>query len=120
MGTVDRERPGSPPPVDTRLARERAGLEPKPRSSMRNHTKQLVNVLIGATAVLFVGTRLTSEHDANGPVLTAAVSMVNAGLAKDSVKIETAPAGLAAKVTVALGAFASVKPNLSHPQALEN
>jgi hypothetical protein len=88
---------------------------------MRNHTKHIVNGLIGVTAVLFVGTRFTPEHDTNGPVLTAAVNMVNAGTVKtDSVKVEAAPTGLAAKVTVALGAFATVKPNLSHPRALED
>jgi hypothetical protein len=84
------------------------------------------NVLIGATAVLFVGTRITG-HDESGPLLTHAVELVSG----DSVfeapadsSLDLDPASSASELPeaakAALDVFGGVVQNLSHPRALED
>ncbi|MEO8194038.1 MAG: murein L,D-transpeptidase catalytic domain-containing protein [Gemmatimonadales bacterium] len=82
--------------------------------------KYLQNTLVGGVAVLFGGTQLVPNAQANGPVLNSAISFVSG----DTVSAKTPPVtpmvvGLS-KVTTALDAFRNVVRPLSHPRALDD
>jgi hypothetical protein len=81
--------------------------------------KALQNGLIGATAVLFVGSRFIPGGDESGPVLSAAVAMVSGP--SDASAAVPAPVNEAVleNTRSALEAFAEVVRPLSHPKALE-
>lgn len=86
----------------------------------------LQNGLIGATAVVIVGSRLVPGTDARGPVANAAAAIVMskpgpvlsaaAGLVSGSTAKDNA---VLASTHTALDAFASLVSPLSHPKALE-
>ncbi|HEY2067156.1 MAG TPA: murein L,D-transpeptidase catalytic domain family protein [Gemmatimonadaceae bacterium] len=81
--------------------------------------KHLQNVLVGASALLFAGARLTSGHVENGPVLNAAVAFVTPKPADASSTVP--PSNPVATVTkTALEALAGIVRPLSHPRALED
>jgi hypothetical protein len=81
--------------------------------------KYLQNVLLGASGLLFAGSRMTSDHAVNGPVLNAAVAFVTSKPADASSTVT--PSNAVATVTkAALDAFAGVVRPLSHPRALED
>ena len=46
------------------------------RMRQRDYRKYALNVVIGATAVVYAGARLMPSHNQNGPVLRAATAMV--------------------------------------------
>ena len=74
-----------------------------------------VNVLVGASAVIFAGGQFAPGSEAPGPVLAAAVKFVSATPAADSGK-----AFATVSVTrAALDAFSGVVRPLSRPEALE-
>ncbi len=81
--------------------------------------KALQNGLIGATAVLFVGSRFIPGSDESGPVLSAAVAMMSGP--SDASAAVPAPVNEAVLESTrsALDAFANVVRPLSHPKALE-
>lgn len=84
--------------------------------------KLLINGLIGTTALVFAGAKITPERQVDGPVLTAAVSLVGGDVSHaDTVVADdsaaSAPLGAGARSAVA--AFSSITPRLSHPLALE-
>jgi hypothetical protein len=87
--------------------------------------KYLQNIVIGATAVVFVGTRFAGDTQ-SGPVLDAAVAFVAGDSAADSsvtltpVDSADSAAPLSGYAKAALEAFSSVVPKLSHPRALED
>jgi len=87
--------------------------------------KYLKNGFIGSVAVLLIGARFIPGASANGPVLSAATSLVlhpESALphADSVVPTHDTPIGaLSAKTTAALTAFASAVRPLSHPKALE-
>jgi hypothetical protein len=78
--------------------------------------KYLKNGLIGAFAVGFVGTRFLPQVKENGPVLSAAATLVADTPAADD---GTPASSLSAKTSEALRAFATAVRPLSHPKALE-
>src|SRR5687767_9037485 len=81
-----------------------------------NHVK---NVLLGATAAVFVGAPMFPEHNQNGPVLDSAVTFVT-GRSDTTVATATAAVPrLATEVETALRALSSAVRPLSHPRALE-
>jgi len=85
-----------------------------------NSANYIKNVLLGATAAVFVGAPLFPEHNQNGPLLEAAVTFVTP-------KTDTSLAGVGTvtattqttEVNVALGALGNLVRPLSHPRALE-
>ena len=80
-----------------------------------------LNVLIGATAVLFAGSRFLPSSDKQGPVLAAATAFVVGD--QPAAAIAAAPSAtalVAAATRTALGAFDMEAGKLSHPQALAN
>ena len=88
--------------------------------------KYLQNILIGATAVVFVGTRF-SGSDQSGPLLESAAAFVSGDSsmtipASSTEALDSASeAGpLSATAKAALDAFSALVPKLSHPQALED
>jgi hypothetical protein len=79
----------------------------------------LQNVLVGATALLFVGAHFAPDRDRSGPVLTAAVSFVSTK--KSDTTVETSAASELARVTSsALAALSGAVRPLSRPAALED
>jgi hypothetical protein len=79
----------------------------------------LQNVLVGVSAALLAGGFLMPDHDHSGPVLSAAVAIVNPKADTTKVSSEPAPVSAVAAVTsAALEAFASAVRPLSRPQAL--
>jgi len=108
----------------------RFGLDVEPRSPSRERgsmrqNKYLQNVLIGATAVLFAGSKITPSMAQSGPVLQTASAVVTGQAAAGSI-VETAASAkaeaspLEAKIQSALTAFKSVTSSLSSPKALED
>jgi hypothetical protein len=87
---------------------------------MRIPTKYVQSVLIGVTAVLFMGARLAPGHNANGPVLTAATSFIATRPSVTSSAGTAATAAIATTTKAALGVLGSVVRPLSHPHALED
>ena len=73
------------------------------------------NVLLGATAAVFVGAPLSPGHNRNGPMLGAAITFVSA---KDT-SIAAGMAASRSEAEVALGALRDLVGPLSHPRALE-
>jgi hypothetical protein len=93
-------------------------LAPKDPLPMRP-ARYTQNILIGATAVLFAGTRVIPGHDKSGPVLTAATAFAKGSPKADSAAGTTASA-LASQTRAALGALAGAVRQLSHPRALDD
>ena len=84
-------------------------------------TRQLQNVLVGASALVFAGAHVLPGTDESGPVLTAAVAFVSARPLSVGAASSTAGSGSVAAVTkTALDAFAGAVRPLSRPNALEN
>ena len=82
--------------------------------------RYLQNMMIGGIAVLFGGTRLVPSSDANGPVLTSAITMVSGKAnADDTAKINSL-AKRPSRLASALGALQNAVRPLSHPQALDD
>jgi len=79
----------------------------------------LQNGLIGATAVLFVGSRFIPGGDESGPVLSAAVAMISGPSDASAAVPAPVDAVVLRNTRVALEAFADVVRPLSHPEALE-
>jgi len=80
--------------------------------------KYLQNVLVGASALVFAGAHFAPNREQNGPVLTAAVTLVSPKPAGSA--MSTNGTGTVATVTkAALDAFAGAVRPLSRPQALE-
>ena len=84
-------------------------------------TRQLQNVLVGASALVFVGAHVVPGTDESGPVLRAAVAFVSAGtITTDSGSNTTGSGSVAAVTKTALDAFTGAVRPLSRPNALEN
>jgi hypothetical protein len=82
--------------------------------------KSVQNVLVGASALLFAGAHLTPERNHNGPVLTAAVSLVTAAPTTSPATTSRASETVAAVVKAAVGALTGAVRPLSRPRALED
>jgi hypothetical protein len=80
----------------------------------------LLNVLVGASALLFAGARLVPGHERSGPVLTAAASFVRGTPATPSAHTASPTDEVATVTRAALGALTGAVRQLSRPQALEN
>src|SRR5436309_15245097 len=80
--------------------------------------RHLHSALIGAAAVLVVGSTFVPGHEQNGPIYNTVASVVTA---KPATRAE--PAGtdaVASKVASALKSLSSVVTRLSHPKALDD
>jgi hypothetical protein len=96
------------------------------------HSARYLNVLAGASALLFAGAHLMPESDRSGPVLTAAVTFVGAKADTTSSAGLPSPEGsdakggasamgrVAAVTRAALEAFTGAVRPLSRPEALQN
>ena len=73
-----------------------------------------------ASALLFAGAHFTPERNHNGPVLTAAVSLVTAAPTTSPATTSRAPETVAAVVKAAVGALTGAVRPLSRPRALED
>ena len=92
--------------------------------------KMVQNLLIGATAAVFVGGRFLLPSHAQGPALATVASVasiatggVSTALAATPASLKPAspaPAGLSGEVKTALDAFSAIVPKLSSPQALDD
>jgi hypothetical protein len=82
--------------------------------------RYLQNVLIGASALLFAGSRIVPHGDTPGPVLAAAVSFAKGGAGVTSLSDKPATSALASVTKGALDAFTGVVRPLSRPDALED
>jgi hypothetical protein len=83
--------------------------------------KYLPNVLIGATAVVLVGSHFVPGANQPGPVMTAATSFIAGTKPADTTLATTEGAGVVSLLTqTALAAFTGSVRQLSHPQALED
>jgi hypothetical protein len=81
--------------------------------------KYIRSALVGATAVLVVGTGLLPAREPNGPVLTAATSFIRGESPTSSTVAGPASPGIVASTTnAALAVLGSAVRPLSHPQAL--
>jgi len=80
--------------------------------------KYLKNGLIGALALILVGTRFVPGADAHSPVLFGPSTLVAGTRSAVSAEIKQT-SGLVAKTSEAVRAFAAVVRPLSHPKALE-
>ena len=80
--------------------------------------KYLKNGLIGAVALILVGTRFVPGAEAHSPVLFGPAALVAETRSAVAADDKTTSAFLA-KTTAALGAFATAVRPLSHPKALE-
>ena len=83
-------------------------------------TARYLNVLAGASALLFAGARLSPGRDASGPVLTAAVSFVTPKAATGDSSAGKSMSAVAAVTRATLDAFTGAVRPLSRPEALEN
>jgi hypothetical protein len=77
------------------------------------------NVLIGATAALFAGSRFVPGADQPGPVLTAATEIVT-GKPAATPSSAVATTGSSAAAEVAVNALSALVRPLSHPNALQD
>lgn len=84
-----------------------------------NKAYYIKNVLLGATAAVFVGAPLFPEHNQNGPLLEAAVTFVTPKADTSSAPRPATTSATASEVSVALVALGNVVRPLSHPRALE-
>jgi hypothetical protein len=75
--------------------------------------------LIGATAVLFVGSRYIPGADVPGPVLAHAAALVSGSKAPSARATSASDVIVLSKTRAALAAFSSSIRSLSHPKALE-
>jgi hypothetical protein len=81
------------------------------------------SMLIGGAAVVFVGTRVIPSHDQDGPVLSAASSVVSAVPGSAIMKVVSKPAaggGLDAEVQAAVDKMSSFVGTLSRSDALSD
>ncbi|HYC53099.1 MAG TPA: murein L,D-transpeptidase catalytic domain family protein [Gemmatimonadaceae bacterium] len=81
--------------------------------------KILQNGLIGATAVLFVGSRFIPGSDEPGPVLSAAAAILSGPSDASAAVPAPVDAAVMKHTRSALEAFSSIVRPLSHPKALE-
>ena len=78
------------------------------------------NVLLGATAAVFVGAPLFPDHNQNGPLLQSAITFVTPKADSVAAAHAVLPANVrAAEVSTALTALGKLVRPLSHPRALE-
>lgn len=84
------------------------------------YPKYLQNVLIGATAVVLVGSQIVPGANQPGPVLTAATAIVTGKPAADSTVVAGPNSGLELMTSSALTALGGAVRKLSHPRALED
>jgi hypothetical protein len=84
------------------------------------HTRHVQNILIGATAFVFAGTRFAPSHDKSGPVLTAATALVTGAKASDSSASAVGSSAIATRTRAALNALVGSVRQLSHPRALDD
>ncbi|HEY4305046.1 MAG TPA: murein L,D-transpeptidase catalytic domain family protein [Gemmatimonadaceae bacterium] len=83
--------------------------------------KYLPNVLIGATAVVLVGSRFVPGANQPGPVVTAATSFITGDKSHETSAVASEGTGAVSLLTqTALAAFTGSVTKLSHPQALED
>src|SRR3954470_18183304 len=82
--------------------------------------KYLPNVLIGATAVVLVGSHFVPGANQPGPVMTAATSFISPKPAETSVATTDGGGAVSLLTQTALAAFTGSVRKLSHPQALED
>jgi L,D-transpeptidase catalytic domain len=87
----------------------------KSKSRLREYLK---NGLIGALALLCVGSRFIPGTNQNGPILSAAVAFAASSRPADSTGIKVLDA-LSTKTDAALRTLAAAVRPLSHPKALE-
>ncbi len=76
------------------------------------------NALLGLTAAAFVGAPLSPRHNVNGPILAAAVSIVNAGDTTGPLAMIAVPKK--SDADVALDALGNITASLSDPRALSD
>ena len=81
-------------------------------------SKLVQNGLIGATALVFVGSHIIPGADQPGPVLAAATAFL-AGTSSAASDENEAAAAVAAATNIALGSLSGPVRTLSHPKALE-
>jgi len=81
--------------------------------------RYLLNLAVGASALLFAGAQFVPNQKSSGPVLSAAVSFVNGRTTTISDGSVSANEAVSAVTKAALGAFTGVVRPLSRPQALE-
>jgi hypothetical protein len=74
------------------------------------------NALLGVTALTFVGAPLTPKHNVNGPILTAAVSIISP--IDTTSPLATIASPKRTDADLALAAFSNVSSALSDPRAL--
>ena len=79
-----------------------------------------LNVLAGASVIVYAGARVPPAHDASGPVLTAAVAFVAPKSASTDSTTGKAMSAVASVTRATLDAFTGVVRPLSRPEALEN
>ncbi|MEX2179801.1 MAG: murein L,D-transpeptidase catalytic domain-containing protein [Gemmatimonadaceae bacterium] len=82
------------------------------------HHKQLLNGLVGATALLLAGAHVVPGSDASARLIAAAPVVVEPSLLSPA-GYEIAENGIAAKTNAALRTLGSSVQSLSHPDALE-
>jgi hypothetical protein len=82
--------------------------------------KYLPNVLIGATAVVLVGSHFVPGANQPGPVMTAATSFVTGKPTDASVAANEGTSAVSLLTQTALAAFTGSVRTLSHPQALQD
>ena len=85
--------------------------------------KSLQNVLIGATAVLFVGSHFAGNNE-NGPVIARTIAFVNGGSSSAGSAVRndstSSAAPLSENAKAALDVFGGLVHNISNPRALED
>ena len=85
-----------------------------------NTANYIKNVLLGATAAVFVGAPFFPEHNQNGPLFEAAVTFVTPKADTSSRAADAAATATpTSDVNVALSALSNLVRPLSHPRALE-
>ena len=82
-------------------------------------TTHVKNVLIGATAAVFVGAPLFPRHNQNGPVLDSAITFVIPKSDEARVPAVLPENHQASEIGLALAAIGKLVRPLSHPRALE-
>jgi hypothetical protein len=82
--------------------------------------KYLPNVLIGATAVVLVGSHVVPGANQPGPVMTAATSFISGSHLSDTSAVAEDGGAVSLMTQTALAAFTGSVRKLSHPQALED
>lgn len=80
--------------------------------------KYIRSALVASTAALFVGTQFLPAHATNGPILTAATSILTGKSPTSSAVSAAAPGVVGTTTNAALAVLGSAVRPLSHPQAL--